>query len=90
MQMKDRNVLLTAINAKYIHSNLAVYSLKANAGPYAGRVGIAEYTINHRREEILQGIYFLFVEVVPHFPFDRTWHLKVNICMHYAFFLYLV
>lgn len=55
--MKDRNVLLTAINAKYIHSNLAVYSLKANAGPYAGRVGIAEYTINHRREEILQGIY---------------------------------
>ncbi len=57
MQMKDRNVLLTAINAKYIHSNLAVYSLKANAGPYAGRVGIAEYTINHRREEILQGIY---------------------------------
>lgn len=57
MQMKDRNVLLTAINAKYIHSNLAVYSLKANAGPYAGRVEIAEYTINHRREEILQGIY---------------------------------
>ena len=55
--MKDRNVLLTAINAKYIHSHLAVYSLKANAGPYAGRVGIAEYTINHRREEILQGIY---------------------------------
>lgn len=55
--MKGRNVLLTAINAKYIHSNLAVYSLKANAGPYAGRVDIAEYSINHRREEILQGIY---------------------------------
>ena len=50
--MTNGNILLTAINAKYIHSNLAVYSLKANAGPYAGRVGIAEYTINHRREEI--------------------------------------
>lgn len=55
--MTNGNVLLTAINAKYIHSNLAVYSLKANAGPYAGKVGIAEYTINHRREEILRGIY---------------------------------
>lgn len=50
-------VLLTAINAKYIHSNPAVYSLKANAGAYAGHVGIAEYTINHLREEILQGLY---------------------------------
>lgn len=50
-------MLLTAINAKYIHSNLAVYSLKANAGSYAGQVEIAEYTINHRKEEILQGIY---------------------------------
>ena len=27
-------ILLTAINAKYIHSNLAVYSLKASAGIY--------------------------------------------------------
>lgn len=56
-ELKQKKVLLTAINAKYIHSNLAVYSLKANAGRYAGQVEIAEYTINHRREEILQGIY---------------------------------
>lgn len=62
--MNGEKVLLTAINAKYIHSNLAVYSLKANAGEHADQVGIAEYTINHRREEILQAIYRRSPEVV--------------------------
>nr|MBP3597833.1 B12-binding domain-containing radical SAM protein [Eubacterium sp.] len=52
-----KKILLTAINAKYIHSNLAVYSLRANAGKYAQKIELAEYTINHHREEILQGIY---------------------------------
>ncbi len=50
-------VLLIAINAKYIHSNLAVYSLKESAGQWKDQVEIAEYTINHRREEILADIY---------------------------------
>ena len=45
--------LLIAINAKYIHSNLAVYSLKASAGQWKDEVEIAEYTINHLREDIL-------------------------------------
>ena len=31
---KMAKILLTAINAKYIHSNLAVYSLKAAANQY--------------------------------------------------------
>ncbi len=47
--------LLVAINAKYIHSNLAVYSLKACAPE--GQVELAEYTINHRAAEILDDIY---------------------------------
>lgn len=50
-------ILLTAINAKYIHSNLAVYSLKAYAGAYGKNVELAEYTINHRVEYILQELY---------------------------------
>ncbi|MDO5345513.1 MAG: B12-binding domain-containing radical SAM protein [Lachnospiraceae bacterium] len=50
-------VLLTAVNAKYIHSNLAVYSLKACAAKYAGQVEIAEFTINQQRDYILQEIY---------------------------------
>ena len=49
--------LLIAINAKYIHSNLAVYSLKASAGSWKDEVEIAEYTINHLREDILADIY---------------------------------
>ena len=39
-------LLLAAINAKYIHSNPAVHSLKACAGEWESAVEIAEYTIN--------------------------------------------
>lgn len=56
--------LLVAVNAKYIHSNLAVYSLKAYAEKYAKKqalehveIEIAEYTINQYSEEILRDIY---------------------------------
>lgn len=50
-------VLLTAINAKYIHSNLAVYSLRAFAGPYRPQVELREYTINQQPDEVLREIY---------------------------------
>lgn len=50
--------LLVAINSKYIHSNPAVYSLKAYAGAsYEEELVIKEYTINQRTEEILASIY---------------------------------
>ncbi len=52
------NILLTAINAKYIHSNLAVHSLRSfTPEKYQSSVEIAEYTINHRSEWILQELY---------------------------------
>ena len=51
------NILLVAINAKYIHSNLAVYSLKAYAAEYQKHIRLLEYTINHRTDYILQEIY---------------------------------
>lgn len=50
-------VLLTAINAKYIHSNLAIYSLREYAAAYRESISLAEYSINHSREEILHGLY---------------------------------
>ena len=50
-------ILLAAINAKYIHSNLAVYSLKAYAKEYAEHITIGEYTINNRTDYILEQIY---------------------------------
>lgn len=49
--------LLVAVNAKYIHSNLAVYSLKASAAGCGCQVEIAEFTINQQRDYILQEIY---------------------------------
>ena len=51
------NIVLTAINAKYIHSNLAVYSLKAYAEKYKDHILIAEYTINQQIDEILMELY---------------------------------
>ncbi len=54
----DFKFLLTAVNAKYIHSNPAVYSLRACVDkalqPY---VELAEYTVNQSLPEILADIY---------------------------------
>ena len=50
-------IFLTAINAKYIHSNLAVYSLRAYAKDYQEQIAIGEYTINNRVDYILEQIY---------------------------------
>lgn len=50
-------VLLTAINAKYIHANLAIYSLRAFASRYADQIDLAEFTINQYSDEILEEIY---------------------------------
>ncbi|MGN0343192.1 MAG: B12-binding domain-containing radical SAM protein [Roseburia sp.] len=52
-----KKILLTAINAKYIHSNLAVYSLRAYAKDYQENIELAEYTINNRLEQILTDVY---------------------------------
>ena len=54
----DFKFLLVAINAKYIHSNPAVYSLRACAGEKLQQhVELAEYTINQPMAEILADIY---------------------------------
>ena len=50
-------ILLAACNAKYIHSNLAVYDLKAYASTYEDDILLKEYTINQTKDEILKDIY---------------------------------
>ena len=57
-------VLLTAVNAKYIHSNLAVYDLKAYSSDYDEHVILREYTINQPKDEILKDIYSSGADVV--------------------------
>ena len=50
--------LLVGINSKYIHSNPAIHYLKLYAGEeYQNTVELAEYTINHLKEQILSDIY---------------------------------
>ena len=57
--------LLVGINAKYIHSNPAIYSLRAYAGAeFRENIELAEYTINNRKEEILADIYRRRPEVI--------------------------
>lgn len=55
------NVLLVAVNAKYIHSNPAVYSLAAYAGKmlpeFRGSIEVVEYTINQPPADILADLY---------------------------------
>lgn len=57
-------ILLAACNAKYIHSNLAVYDLRAYASAYQEHILLREYTINQTKDEILKDIYLTGADVV--------------------------
>ncbi len=55
-----KNIVLAAINAKYIHSNLAIHSLRAyavQAEEEMQAIQIREYTINQPFADILKDIY---------------------------------
>lgn len=59
--------LLCGINAKYIHSNLAIFSLKAYADRKkipGAEIILKEYTINNYVEDILQDLYETKADVV--------------------------
>ena len=61
-------ILLAACNAKYIHSNLAVYDLQAYAAEYAAEyadhIVLKEYTINQQKDDIMRDIYLEHPDVV--------------------------
>lgn len=70
--------LLVGINAKYIHSNLAINSLRAYASKYTNKdVIVREYTINMPSWEIVKGIY----EEKPDFIGISVYLWNVNIVM---------
>ena len=50
-------IILAACNAKYIHSNLAVYDLQAYARQYQQHILLKEYTINQQKDEIMKDLY---------------------------------
>lgn len=57
-------ILLAACNAKYIHSNLAVYNLISYAKEYQEHLILKEYTINQMKDDILRDIYLSNADVV--------------------------
>ena len=78
--MTNKRIILVGINAKYIHSNPAVYSLKTYADTYYGdcsvldgnskitdNLTISEYTINQSLDSILADLYNQNLTLL-HFP----------------------
>lgn len=57
-------ILLTAINAKYIHSNLAVYSLKNYVEGFGQNVDLVEYTINQNLDDILADLFLKHPDIL--------------------------
>ena len=66
-----KKILLTAVNAKYIHSNLAVYSLRAYARELKENIVLAEYTIKGDLSE-KAGCNLLFLLYLEHFHYFRS------------------
>ncbi|SEP68172.1 Radical SAM superfamily enzyme YgiQ, UPF0313 family [Lachnospiraceae bacterium RM5] len=74
--MKKIKFLLVAINAKYIHSNPAIYSLKAYAGKKLEEfVELAEYTINQQTYDILSDIYKKKPDVIGFSCYIWNWKI---------------
>ena len=67
--------LLTAVNAKYIHSNPGLFSMRAYAKKYKEHIQIAEYTINHRQEDILADIYKQKPDVIGFSCYIWNWNI---------------
>ena len=80
------NIVLVGINAKYIHSNPAVYSLAAYARTHlnqeeSGKCQIAaiEYTINQRKEEIIADLYRKKPDVLAFSCYIWNWSMVQEI-----------
>jgi radical SAM superfamily enzyme YgiQ (UPF0313 family) len=61
---KKLKILLTAINARYVHTNLAVRYLASSLDQTTNEVIVNEYTINQYPQEILQQLYEALPDVI--------------------------
>ena len=57
-------IALIGVNAKYIHTNLALLNLKSYAGNYQEQIVTAEYTINQMEDQIVEEIYKLKADIL--------------------------
>ena len=90
--MTNKRIILVGINAKYIHSNPAVYSLKTYADTYYGdcsvfdgnskitdNLTISEYTINQSLDSILADLYNQKPDVVAFSCYIWNWSMVRDI-----------
>ncbi len=68
-------LLLCAVNAKFIHTNLAVYNLAAYAKDSGMDICLSEYTINNRTEEILKELYRQKADIIAFSCY--IWNIKM-------------
>ncbi|MBQ2116618.1 MAG: B12-binding domain-containing radical SAM protein, partial [Lachnospiraceae bacterium] len=90
--MTNKRIILVGINAKYIHSNPAVYSLKTYADTYysdcsvldgnskiTDNLTISEYTINQSLDSILADLYNQKPDVVAFSCYIWNWNMVRDI-----------
>lgn len=84
-------ILLTGINAKYIHSNPAIHSLAAYAsqglrqeGQEGWEITLAEYTINQRKEDIVANLYEKKPDILAFSCYIWNWGLvqEIMVTLH--------
>lgn len=80
-----KRVLLVGVNAKYIHSNPAIYSLEAYARAHINReladgaLELVEYTINQNIENILADIYRRKPDIAAFSCYIWNWNMIQDI-----------
>lgn len=85
--MSYSNILLIGINAKYIHSNPAIYCLKAYVDRYCTNrpdgcgVSLAEYTINQPVSAVLADLYAKKPDVAAFSCYIWNWEMVQNILL---------
>ncbi len=52
----QRDIVLTTLNAKYIHASFGLRYLMANLGPLASRCAMLEFDVNQRITDVLESI----------------------------------
>ena len=73
---QDFSFLLVAVNAKYIHSNPAIYSLRGYVPKELQKyVSLAEYTINHSMQQILGDLYLKKPDVIGFSCYIWNWEM---------------
>lgn len=68
-------ILLVAVDTKFIHTNLAVHSIRAYSGKYKNHIHVAQYSINHMKDDILRGIYLHKADVVAFSCY--IWNIRI-------------